>query len=379
MELTPQLLAEVEFRDTLRGYDRDEVDTFLEQVGVAIAQLQGRLREAVARAERAESRSGSDPVDDDGVSVDTITRTLLLAQRTADGTIAEAEEEAARLVAEAGIEAARMREETAAEREAVLAATETEAREVAEQTRQRLVAEVSELESSRDEMQRLLTTLRQAVEHERARVLGVADQLRALAEAEIGARSDAHPVVLTEPSAIDEPAAPADDASGSAGVESDDDDAVQPAPVHLDPDEDDVDLVARADADDGGDVDAVDLRDDAESADDPDGGEDDDEVAPAGAVIGSIDLSDSAETTEVAAEGSEPAPGSSVFGDAGGPATQAVDVLALDDEDEDEGDDVFVRQLRDAVRPDADTDGATLSEFFDDGGTPKRLFGRRSD
>ena len=63
MDVTPQLLKDVEFRQKVRGYDPDEVDDFLERVGVAFAQLQDRLREANdqiesanARAARAEAR-----------------------------------------------------------------------------------------------------------------------------------------------------------------------------------------------------------------------------------------------------------------------------------------------------------------------------------
>ena len=57
MELTPKLLTdEVDFRVAYRGYDRDEVDDFLERVAVAVGQLQAQLGEAVERARGADAR-----------------------------------------------------------------------------------------------------------------------------------------------------------------------------------------------------------------------------------------------------------------------------------------------------------------------------------
>jgi DivIVA domain-containing protein len=57
MDITPQLLKEVKFSESWRGYDRDEVDEFLERVGAGVAQVQGRLRESIDRAEAAEARA----------------------------------------------------------------------------------------------------------------------------------------------------------------------------------------------------------------------------------------------------------------------------------------------------------------------------------
>ena len=57
MELTPQALHDVEFREARRGgYNTRDVDDFLERVAVGIGQLQDRLREAYHRAEAAEGR-----------------------------------------------------------------------------------------------------------------------------------------------------------------------------------------------------------------------------------------------------------------------------------------------------------------------------------
>lgn len=95
MDLSPQLLREVEFREQWRGYSCDEVDEFLERMAVAIEGLQAQLREALRRADYAEQRGG------DGDSGDELRRTLVLAQRTADAAVEEARVQAAELIADA--------------------------------------------------------------------------------------------------------------------------------------------------------------------------------------------------------------------------------------------------------------------------------------
>ena len=44
MDLTPQTLRDVEFREKLRGYHPDDVDDFLEEVAVAVDGMLARLR-----------------------------------------------------------------------------------------------------------------------------------------------------------------------------------------------------------------------------------------------------------------------------------------------------------------------------------------------
>ena len=103
MDVTPQLLKDVEFRQKVRGYDPDEVDDFLERVGLAFAQLQDRLREANDKVEAADARAtrAEARVRDSSEIDDTLRRTLVLAQRTADAAVKEAEEQAAAIRSEA--------------------------------------------------------------------------------------------------------------------------------------------------------------------------------------------------------------------------------------------------------------------------------------
>jgi DivIVA domain-containing protein len=91
MELSTDLLANVTFREQWRGYSPDQVDEFLERLGVAITELQERARVAEQRAAEAESASNQDE----------IRRTLVLAQRTASAAVDEAREDASRILAEA--------------------------------------------------------------------------------------------------------------------------------------------------------------------------------------------------------------------------------------------------------------------------------------
>jgi len=180
MDLTPKRIEEVEFRGSIRGYDRNEVDDFLDRVAAGFGRLQNQLTEAVDRATRAEERMAqleeqlrSQPaqvdqgpvvrVDPDlaaDSAVQAAHRTLHLAQRTADAAVAEAREEADRMLADARAEAERLtvdaREEaerltldasTLADRMRREAAADIE--EQAEQARWKMAAEVDELEHSR--------------------------------------------------------------------------------------------------------------------------------------------------------------------------------------------------------------------------------------
>ncbi len=95
MELTSQVLRQVEFGSELRGYKTSEVDDFLEKVALAVDELSEELKDLQERLERAERLSSERTGLDDEES---IRRTLVLAQRTADLAIKEAQEEAAQLL-----------------------------------------------------------------------------------------------------------------------------------------------------------------------------------------------------------------------------------------------------------------------------------------
>src|SRR5215469_7777405 len=101
MDLTPQTLRDVEFREKLRGYHPDDVDDFLEEVAVALDGLLARLRVAEAGAAGGGSPALVQPSPqpaDPTLSEGTLSRAILLAQRTADIAVAEAEESARQIL-----------------------------------------------------------------------------------------------------------------------------------------------------------------------------------------------------------------------------------------------------------------------------------------
>lgn len=156
MEISGKVLREVEFRDRLRGYDTDEVDEFLEKVAVAIDEMQAELS-------RLASRSPSKPREvDDAASFDddSIRRTLVLAQRTADLAISEAREEADRLLGEARSQS-----------EAILAQAHEAVRRMRDDAEEELHERVSRLEGERERLERETSSLVTLLEGERARLV----------------------------------------------------------------------------------------------------------------------------------------------------------------------------------------------------------------
>src|SRR5271167_3160128 len=103
-------LRTVEFRETLKGYHRDDVDEYLEKAAVEAEGLQEqlrqsgeRLRQAAERISQVEAelaaRSAEPPPVEPSVADDTLQRTLLLAQKFVDETKADAEAQATRILA----------------------------------------------------------------------------------------------------------------------------------------------------------------------------------------------------------------------------------------------------------------------------------------
>ncbi|MBV9660114.1 MAG: DivIVA domain-containing protein [Acidimicrobiales bacterium] len=152
MEVSPKTLREVEFREKMRGYHPEDVDHFLEQVAAGIEVLQDRLRQAVERAQRAEAAAS-----EAGGTDDTLRKTLLLAQRTADLAVQEAREQAARILASAEQQA-----------QSMLAEAEERGRKTLEDTISECRAELSRLESSRYQAQQDVETLQRWLDEHKA-------------------------------------------------------------------------------------------------------------------------------------------------------------------------------------------------------------------
>jgi DivIVA domain-containing protein len=171
MELTPQTLHAVEFREARRGgYNTRDVDDFIERIAGSVGHLNERVREAQARADAADARLSevqheldearrrppAPAVPEVSETDETLRRTLVLAQRTADATIKEAKEEANRVLSEAREEAARTRAEA-----------EAEARRGADTARVTAQQEVETLISNRDKLKGDLDLLTRHIDEQR--------------------------------------------------------------------------------------------------------------------------------------------------------------------------------------------------------------------
>jgi DivIVA domain-containing protein len=163
-------LRTVEFRETLKGYHRDDVDEYLEKAAVEAEGLQEqlrqsgeRLRQAAERISQLETQLEQQPAPaaraDASVPDDTLQRTLLLAQRFVDETKADSEAQAARIIADADAKARQMTEQA-----------QSQASQLAAESEQRLREEISRLEESRGRLAHEVETMNRHLEGERSRL-----------------------------------------------------------------------------------------------------------------------------------------------------------------------------------------------------------------
>jgi DivIVA domain-containing protein len=217
MELSPQTLHAVEFREARRnGYNTRDVDDFIERVAAGVGHLNERLREAAARAEAAEARLADAQRELDGArrrpappettdTDETLRRTLVLAQRTADATVKEAKEEANRVLSEAREEAARTRAEA-----------EAEARRGAEGARVSAQAEVETLIADRGKLEADIGVLTKLLDDQRKNIRSGIDELQRV----LDDPSSLRPVPIPPLADVERPAAfaAADTAPAAASV-----------------------------------------------------------------------------------------------------------------------------------------------------------------
>ena len=277
MEISPQRVRTAEFKTVKRGLDADEVRAFLSEVASELERAQNqstameaRARAAVARLQEiseggtatavatSEPTSATAPADslttttgrrgEVSASVDeveTISRTLLLAQRTADTTVAEAKADADRLARDAKDEAARTIDSTREMSARMLDEARDEARRAGDSERLEVKTEVDSLRARRDFLESDVDHLERHLADERSRLREAATTLLDLTERVPGglgevrrplvsASHDDTPsdVQIPGSGAADDPQTsastgdgPADgDARGSAAVMSDEDD-----------------------------------------------------------------------------------------------------------------------------------------------------------
>ena len=218
MDVTPQVINEVEFHQKMRGYDPDEVDDFLERVAVAFEQLQERIRSAEQRAVAAEHRA-AEPTrapaaaaapapsgPSEAEATETIQRTLVLAQRTADAAIKDAQEEARRILEGVQEQAQRQQAEAQEQARKLVVDAEAEARKSGDETRQRLIKEIIALEETRDALRADHGILERHLDEQRLRLRSSIGDLQRLLDDPARLRAANPPEVsgVTRPDFVDE-------------------------------------------------------------------------------------------------------------------------------------------------------------------------------
>lgn len=264
MDVTPQLLHDVEFREAKRGgYNTQDVDEFLERLAVGLERQDVSVKEARQRIEAAEARAAEaerraaqaeQAASQTSASDETLKRTLVLAQRTADAAIREAEEEASRTLASAQAEASRLLSEAQEVSARAQAEAEAEAHKAHEEARARVLAEMAELEAMRDRLRDDVEVLERHLSDQRAHVQHAVHELQRMLDdpdslAEV-APPEVSDVVTPAPSGRGRGplvAEPADEAPASW---SPDDEAWGEDVVDEGPPTQGIDVLAEEDADD---------------------------------------------------------------------------------------------------------------------------------
>jgi len=203
MEMSPQTVRNTSFRVVKKGYDPDEVDAFKDQVATVVetaqnqaTAMEARARAAVAKLQEVTSQVGAAPApvqaSAPAVAGDTevISRTLLLAQRTADAAVAEARREAELLLSSAREEAGRVLDSAKGiASKAVDEAREDARRSVADE-RSRAENEVQSLLARRDFLIADVEHLEQFIGAQRERLRDAAVQLHDMVERVPGVLAD---------------------------------------------------------------------------------------------------------------------------------------------------------------------------------------------
>ena len=266
MDLTPDVLHQQEFREARRGYDMREVDEFLERVAVAVDQLLERLQTAAGesdsarvRVQQLEHEAAERGAQEAASPDDTMQRTLLLAQKTADAAVSDAEAEAARMIGRAEQQADFVMKEAESAAERARLEYESQARRAGEETRRRILEEITTLERTREVMQGDVRALRRYLGDQRTRMRTAARDLQRLVEDPTALKEFAPPVTSDQPlpdqSLPDEPdpdeAAGPDDLVAPEHVGSSAEAAPPPAPLPPPPAHEDLESASERDPAEG--------------------------------------------------------------------------------------------------------------------------------
>ncbi len=225
MDISPQRVRSAEFKSVRKGVDPEQVRTFLSEVADELERAQNQATAMEARARAAVARlqevgegtpakaDTETPVTTEASvdEVETISRTLLLAQRTADTTIAEAKAEADRVLRGANDEAAATRDSTREMAAQLLDEARVKARQAGESERLTVAGEVDSLKARRDFLESDVEHLELFLADQRNRIREAATSLLDLTDRVPGGLATVRPPLLSA----------ADD--GGAGADGDDD------------------------------------------------------------------------------------------------------------------------------------------------------------
>ena len=231
MELSPDSVSGTTFRIVKKGCDPEEVRTYLAQLAVSFeamqkhaAAMEARARAATARLQEIAAQPAAAPVGPThDEAADSISRAMLLAQRTADTTIREAELEATQITARAKVEAQVLVDSGQGALNRMLDEAKNDARKAAEGELKRVDDEVASMLARRDFLLSDVEHLEQHIVTQRERLRDVASALNDLVSRVPGGLADLRRPLISAVSEHNADTADSDD--GDDDDDSDDSDA----------------------------------------------------------------------------------------------------------------------------------------------------------
>jgi cell division septum initiation protein DivIVA len=231
MELSPDSVSGTTFRIVKKGCDPEEVRTYLAQLAVSFeamqkhaAAMEARARAATARLQEIAAQPAvapAGPTQDE--AADSISRAMLLAQRTADTTIREADIEATQIITRAKAEAQILVDSGQGALNRMLDEAKHDARKAAEGELKRVEDEVASMLARRDFLLSDVEHLEQHIVTQRERLRDVASALNDLVSRVPGGLADLRRPLISAVSEHNADTADSDDGDD----DSDSEDAVE--------------------------------------------------------------------------------------------------------------------------------------------------------
>lgn len=230
MELSPDSVSGTTFRIVKKGCDPEEVRTYLAQLAVSFeamqkhaAAMEARARAATARLQEIAAQPAvapAGPTQDE--AADSISRAMLLAQRTADTTVREAEIEAAQIITRAKAEAQILVDSGQGALNRMLDEAKHDARKAAEGELKRVEDEVASMLARRDFLLSDVEHLEQHIVTQRERLRDVASALNDLVSRVPGGLADLRRPLISAVSEHNADTADSDDGDDHSDSDSED-------------------------------------------------------------------------------------------------------------------------------------------------------------